>query len=214
MNAGKRTMQLSLLARPKRFKANISALYTEDHEPFEGVCEAYGEKFRPIFLKIFTETFLRDADQEELAVLRKAISTRARASRQTGRKRGRPSALQSRKFLLRAGLIASRRYVAGQKWSEIAKALDFKSGELRTHIWTMKRQLRTLGQYFSDFLEDDESIQLLSNSSVRKFLQEETGLPFCTHLLDCMKVVIKLLQLIPEKQGNRIPTPTDCKIVE
>jgi hypothetical protein len=193
----------------KKHKGFSRASAAEDHQDFEGACEAYGRYFRSVFMHTFVKTFLRSAKKDELRFLRKAIAAAARAEKNA--KRGRPSAACDDRVLRQARFIAMRRYVHRETWKEIANGLGLDPARLKTHIRTMKRQLKFLAEVVWEGLDlrEDYAAELadmiLEWRGAQISLRTKTGLPFDVHPEKCVMIMLNLKRWLngtPERSGH------------
>jgi hypothetical protein len=90
----------------------------DGHGHFRGLCIAYGDYYRPTFLREFAERFIKSASKAELAGVRTLVALRARtlsqgtkgrASDQSPGKKGRPAARSDNAWLANAKILAFRR---------------------------------------------------------------------------------------------------------
>lgn len=186
----------------KKHKGFRRASAAEDHQDFEGACEAYGRYFRPVFMHTFIKTFIRSAKKDELRFLRRAIATAAKVKKNA--KRGRPSAACDARLLRQARFIAMRRYVHRETWNQIAIALGLDPARLKTHIRTMKRQLKFLAEVAwegldlrEDYVSELADIILKWRGAQISF-RTKTGLPFDVHPEECVKIMLALKPLLTE----------------
>jgi hypothetical protein len=164
----------------KKHQGFRRASAAEDHQDFEGACEAYGRYSRPVFMHTFIKTFIRSAKKDELRLLRRAIATAARVEKNA--KRGRPSAACDERVLRQARFIAMRRYVHRETWKQIANGLGLDLARLKTHIRTMKRQLKFLAEVVWEGFDREDTAALaaviLEWRAMQISLRTKTGLPF------------------------------------
>ena len=108
----------------------------DGHGPFRDMCLVYGDVNRPVFLQEIINWFVRSANKDELAALRRAMALRSGDVRKGG-KRGRPRAWDDSDWLMRVKTDAWRRIVEGRSWRNIAEYEGLKPN--RTNIRTIER---------------------------------------------------------------------------
>jgi hypothetical protein len=110
----------------------------DGHGRFRDACVAYGDFYRPIFLKEFLNWFVRNANKAELATLRNAVSSRS-ANAGKGGKKGRPRAQDDPHWLVNVRIEAWWRIVEGRTWWKIAESSGLKP--TRVNIRAFERTL-------------------------------------------------------------------------
>ena len=173
---------------------STAAMDADGHGHFRDLCLVYGDFYRPVFLEVIQEWFVRGANKDEIAVLRKAISTRA-ASAGKDRKQGRPRAQDDSDWLIAAKIAAWRHIVDGWTWWQIAESDDMKPN--RSNIKTIERTLsRRVDRYAAviwracidlgswKWQDDEQSnlarieVDLRRAEMLRAWLWVKAGLPF------------------------------------
>jgi hypothetical protein len=133
----------------------VSASFEGAHGySFSEQCLVYGGCYRKEFLQQIVRRFISDANAPELATLQRALRERKKNLRKP-RKRGRPRAYESDRWIRLALNQARQKYVLGWTWKKIAKRAGMRvldanrkqSGNRKQIEWILKRRLLKLAEW-------------------------------------------------------------------
>lgn len=168
------------------------------HGHFRDLCGVYGDNCRPVFLKEFLHSFVRNADEPELAQLRRAVSVRAASIAKNGKK-GRPRAQGDPKWIAKARKEAWQRFVEGWNWPRIVQDEGLKP--TKANARTVKRRVDTYAGLIWDacswaFTDGSKLETNLATAKFRQWLWVRVGLfgpdPDSDWIAGCTKLVMAL----------------------